>query len=127
MKQLPPLRKRGDLLILGLLMLCSLCLTLLPFRKEGTQAVITVGGVTVGVVDLQQEQPSLSVTGAEGFLFCVDNHSISVTDAPCQSGLCRESMPISAVGQCIICLPMQLTITITDSETQHTAPDAVIG
>lgn len=127
MKQLPPLRKRGDLLILTMLLLCSLCLMLLPLRKQGTQAVIAIGGVTVGVVDLQQEQPLLSVTGAEGFLFCVNDHGISVTAAPCPSGLCCNSTPISAVGQCIICLPMQLTVTITDGEAQHIAPDAIIG
>lgn len=127
MKQLPPFRKKADIFILSLIFLFSLVIALLPMGKQGTQAIVAVSGETVAVIDLQQNLPTLSVTGAEGFVFSVSNGNISVISAPCQTKQCCNTMPISSVGQCIICLPMQLTVTITGNEDDYTAPDAVIG
>lgn len=127
MNRLPPFCRKADIFVLLLIFLCSLGMALLPLRKQGTQAIVTVSGETVALIDLQRNQPALSVTGAEGFVFSVEDGSIFINSAPCPAGQCCDAPPIASVGQCIICLPAQLTVTVTDDADSFLAPDAVIG
>lgn len=120
--------KGTDVVILAILLFCSVLAGWLPLRSKGTQAVIAMGGITLAVVDLEQEQSALQIAGAEGFVFCVADGAISVTEAPCEAKICCKSHRIDAAGQSIVCLPCQLTVLVTEAHTDSIPlPDAVIG
>lgn len=124
--KLPVWYRKADLLTLPLIVLGSFLLLLLPLHKQGNAAVIAIGGRTIAVIDLQQDQPSLSVKGAEGFVFSVVNGAICVSQSPCDGKNCCHTPPVSHEGQWILCLPMQLSVTVL-TEEPGTAPDAIIG
>ncbi len=126
--KLPVLYRKADLLTLPLIILGSFLLLMLPLHQKGNAAVIAVGGRTIAVIDLQQDQPTLSVKGAEGFMFSVENGAISVSQSPCNGKDCCHTPPVSHEGQWIFCLPMQLAVSvITDEPNTAPAPDAIIG
>ncbi len=125
----PPVFCRGmDVVILAGLLLCSILFALLPLRTKGSQAVIAKGNVVLAVVDLAQTQTQLQIKGAEGFVFCIADNRIAVAEAPCEAQICCKSHSIGAQGQSIVCLPCQLTVTVTDGSSDSLPlPDAVIG
>ncbi len=127
MKQ-PVLYRKTDFLILPLLMIAAALLAWLPFHTSGNVAIIAIGGEPVATVDLCEENPALMADGAEGFVFAVSDGKISVVQSPCKGKDCCDMPAIGTEGACILCLPMQLTVTVTDAANlSPTAPDAVIG
>ncbi len=124
----PVLYRKTDFLILPLLIVAAVLLAWLPPKSSGSIAVITIGGEPIATVDLCEDNPALTVDGAEGYVFAVMGGRISVLQSPCAGKNCCDMPPVGTQGACILCLPMQMTITVTDAaDLPTTAPDAVIG
>ncbi len=124
----PVLYRKSDFIILLLLILAAALLAWLPAKSQGNVAVIAIDGEPIATVDLREENPTLTADGAEGFVFAVADGRISVVQSSCAGKDCCDMPAIGTEGACILCLPMQLTVTVTDAaNSSPTAPDAVIG
>ena len=117
--------RKSDFFIIGGLLAVSLLLWLIPFHHKGNTAQIRINGTVIAELSLAKPQNTLTINGAEGYVFHIANGKISVLSAPCQGQVCVHSTPIGAVGQQIICLPNHLMITIVGTETDS-VPDAVL-
>lgn len=47
----------------------------------------------------------------------IEDGAVYVADSDCKNKICVKSLPISAAGQSIICLPHKLIISITGNES----------
>lgn len=111
--------------ILAALVLGLTIWLLLP-KGAGTEAVVAVGGDTVGRYPLNSEV-RVPVSGAHGFhlTLVVQGGRAYVEESTCPDLICQHHAPVSKAGEVIVCLPGQVTITVEGGE-RH-GPDAIVG
>ncbi len=111
--------RRGDiLLIVGILLaagvlFCVLCLC----SENGIEAVVMQDGRELLRIRLGEGDGEYCVSTDYGsYRIAVRDGLVSVAEAPCPDKICVQHAPTAAVGDCIICLPGRLTVTVTDGE-----------
>lgn len=94
--------------------------------KKGSVAVIQCGN-TVYTADL-------SVSGEFSFdecrdtVFEINGGKIRIKSAPCKDKICVNTGFIGSPGQCIICVPQKIIITVKkDSDGNSTSADVTAG
>lgn len=109
----------GDVLLVGgiLLLALGLWLTLRLLSSPGAVAVVTLDGEEVARLPLDTDcQADIqSVYGAHRVV--VQDGTVSVTEAPCPDLICVHHVPVSRVGETIICLPCKLVVTVMDGNS----------
>lgn len=114
-----------EAIALGALIL-ALILWLCWPKGTGGQAVLTRSGEELGryALDTHCRVP---VRGAAGFslVLVVEDGAVHVEDSTCPDLICQHHRPISKMGEAIICLPGQVTITVEGGE--RLGQDAVSG
>ncbi len=104
--------RRGDIfLICGVLVVAAALWAVLRPGGKGEWAVVTVGGLEIARYPLNQDWSGRIGDGHYNVLQ-IQNGSVSVTDANCGDLTCVRMGKISRVGESIVCLPHQLTISI---------------
>ena len=107
--------KKGDiLLVLLLLTLCAalFALSFADFSEGGRYARVSVDGEELILLDLD-EDIEYSVQNEYGInTIVVAQGEVSVSFADCADGTCTAYAPISRTGECIVCLPHRLSVTV---------------
>lgn len=60
-------------------------------------------------------------------VFEVSEGRVRIKSAPCRDGICVNTGYIGKKGQCIVCVPQELTVTIENNDENDNNTDIVIG
>ena len=106
---------KGELVMIGALLLLSLVLVLVftLTRKEGAVAVVEINGATVASYSLAQEG-EYTLNGGTNVLV-IEGGCAYLTYADCPDHTCVKTGKIRYVGESIVCLPNRLSITVRGS------------
>lgn len=113
-KSLRTLFKRGDLLILALLLAAVGLTVWFAARPRGVAAEVYVDGVLRYSLSLEEDTRTDILDGS--MTLCVENGAIYVARSDCSEQLCVHSAPISAEGGIIVCLPNKVVVKIAGGE-----------
>lgn len=110
-------QKRRTTLILALVLLTALAAAFLVWRqrsgREGTKAVLQVGGQGKQELDLSKNQEFWVGDPEIGRnLIRVEDGTVMVVQADCPDKVCVHTGPISQEGEVIACLPHGVIIYI---------------
>ena len=103
---------RLDVIVISAILLFSLLILLVVTltKKEGSVAVVEVGGVKVGEYSLLING-EYSLNGGTNILV-IENGLAYLNYSDCPDHTCENTGKIKYVGQSIICLPNKVSITI---------------
>lgn len=95
----------------GIAVLLALCLLFRPDAPAGTVCVVSWDG---GEVTLPLAQPETLTVESRGFVLtvAVAGGGVSVTEADCPDGVCRNTGVIRHAGEIIVCVPADVVIRI---------------
>ncbi len=110
-----PTRHDG-LLAAALVALCLLVGGVFLFLRACAEpsdlvAVVRIDGSEIARLPLSEDSLYETVTG---HTVEVKNGTASVTAAPCPDQVCVRHHPVRYLGECIICLPEALTVTVEE-------------
>lgn len=115
--------RRGDIVVLCLVLLLSAALFCLDFGGGGRlRAVIYVDGEVAEVIDLAAVGAPYTLT-VGGCTFAVRRGAVAFAAADCKDKLCVRRGELSHVGDCMACVPMRVTVLLTGDG----GADAVTG
>lgn len=109
--------KQGDLIVIALLLVLSallLCIGLIG-RQDGAAARVCVNGEEVAVLTLS-EDVTYSIPGGCGNVLQVTDGRVHMLSAECPDESCVSQGFIFRTGECIVCLPGRVTVTIVSGE-----------
>ena len=116
------IKKRNDILLIGVLFLGAICLLLCQniFGKKGANVLVMQDGVLLYKFSLEEElcgENAICIESNEGFnVLEIQNGEASIVRADCPDGLCMKQKSISKQGESLICLPHRLVITVEGAE-----------
>ncbi len=76
-------------------------------------AIVTIDGTECARLPLGTDTV---IQTATGHTIEVKSGTVSVTNAPCPDQICVRHYAVRYAGECIVCLPARLTITVTAEE-----------
>ena len=108
--------KRGDLVLVALLLVLSvimMCLTLTG-GSTGAVARICVDGQEVAQLPLDIDV-TYEIPGGMGNVVEISGGQVRMLRADCPDASCVAQGFISRTGQCIVCLPARVTVTVVSA------------
>lgn len=95
-------------------------------KLGGNWVIVTRGGEVLGRYTLL-EPDRVPIQGGNGFslVLVVEGGQARVEDSTCPDLICQHHAPISRVGEAIICLPAQISVTVEGRNFY--GPDAISG
>ena len=87
--------------------------TLLPDTENG-KVVITIDGKVYGEYPLQEER-TVDIEGKN--VLVISDGKADMTDADCPDQICVHSVPITANGGSIVCLPNRVVLKIINADS----------
>ena len=121
------LAKKWDWILIAALLFISAMLLLLIMHKntEGLTAVIEKDGKTVQRVDLRtlNGPVTVEIEGRMPVTVVLEPDGARIAQAACPDRLCVKAGKLTGAGQCAVCLPARVSLSLTgEKET-----DAVTG
>lgn len=116
--------RKGDLIVIAaILIFAAAFMAWSNSKSESPQAVITVNGETVEMLDLQsvKEKIIIKPETTPEVVIVAENGKIRFESAECEDKLCIASGILSKHGDTAVCLPAKTAITVTGSDV-----DAVV-
>lgn len=112
---------RLDILLLaGLLILGLLLAGLVYLPRSGNASVVEVrvkGKVTATYPLSSNIEKTIVTEDGDSNTFCIKDNTVTMTDASCPDQICVRTKSISKTGESIVCLPHQVVLAITSSQT----------
>jgi len=105
--------KRGDLILVALLLVLSVVLMCLGMLggHGGSQVRVCVDGQQVAVLPLDNDT-CYEIPGGCGNVLEISDGKVRMLSADCPDESCVEQGFIFRAGECIVCLPGRVTVTI---------------
>lgn len=120
---------RNDLIFITVLLVAvaALAMGLFLLRGEGSTVTVEVNGEAYGVYPLDRDTVVEIVTGdgTERNRLVIRDGVAFMETATCPDGICSAHKPISRTGECIVCLPHKVVVTITRGDTSDDGPDII--
>lgn len=116
--------KKNDFYLIGGLVLLAFFLFIMNRygKAEGKQVSITVADEHFGTYLLSENQ---TIKISEHNTVQIKNQQVDMITADCPDQLCVKQKPISKAGECIICLPNQVVVTILGEKESDV--DAIVN
>lgn len=110
-------KKQDVCLILFFLIIAAAGLAwLYAGREHGQIARVTVDGTVLGEYSLSSDETiAIEGVGGENTLV-IENGQADMTGADCPDKVCVDHVPISDVGESIVCLPHRVVVEIVSEE-----------
>lgn len=114
--------KRGDIILIALLLLLCGAGALLGFAgmERASSARICVDGVVVAELPLDKDVSFTVECGGFSDVVEIKHGAAFMRSAGCPDGVCVAQGEISRAGECIVCLPGKVTVTITGEPEAQT-------
>ena len=104
-----------------LILLCALGLWLVnryvdgsETNRENLNVVVEVKGQQVYSVPLSEDNELLASSELGENIIQIEEESVFVRESDCPNQICVHTVPITAPGQSIICLPHRMVVSIVD-------------
>ncbi len=109
--------KRGDLVVVALLLAVSVVLMCLGAagKQSGSEARVCVDGEQVALLSLDADG-RYEVPGGCGNVLEISGGRVRMLSAECPDGSCVAQGYISMTGECIVCLPGRVTVTVVSGD-----------
>lgn len=109
--------KRGDLVVVALLLALSAVLMCFGAagRQEGGEARVCVDGEQVALLPLDTDG-QYEVPGGCGNVLEISGGRVRMLSAECPDGSCVAQGFVSMTGECIVCLPGRVTVTVVSGD-----------
>ena len=105
----------AGLLILGLLLAGSVYL---PRVENGSVVEVRVRGKVTATYPLSSNiEKTITTEDGASNTFCIKDHKVTMKTASCPDQICVRTKGISKTGESIVCLPHQVVLAITSSDT----------
>ena len=105
----------AGLLILGLLLAGSVYL---PRVENGSVVEVRVRGKVTAIYPLSSNiEKTITTEDGDSNTFCIKDHKVTMKTASCPDQICVRTKGISKTGESIVCLPHQVVLAITSSDT----------
>ena len=112
---------RFDILLVALLLVAALALVGFSHGSRAWAdtdhplvAIVSIDGTEYMRLPLNED---VTVTLPTTHVLQVKDGEVSVTSAPCPDRVCVHTTPARAVGNCIVCSPKWVVITVTEDMT----------
>ena len=116
--------KKGDIIMIAVIIIAAAVFMLWSnLKTEAVQAVITVDGEVVKIVDLSNLKEKITFIPATDprVVITAENGKIRFESAECEDKLCVACGNLSKHGDTAVCLPSKTVITVKGSDV-----DAVV-
>lgn len=110
--------KIGDVFLMAAILLAAFLLFVLPFfAKASSKAEIYITETQKTLtVSLNKNDDYVIKSNGVTLTVCVLDGKIYVSQSSCRDSICRNTPPISKVGQSIVCAPAGVIISIVGEE-----------
>ncbi len=110
--------KRGDLALVALLLALSLFLMIfaLAGAHQGAAVRVCVDGRQVAVLPLDTDT-RYEIPGGCGNVLEITGGKAHMLSAECPDGSCVSQRAVFRAGECIVCLPGRVTVTVESDDT----------
>ena len=117
--------KKGDTIIIALVLCIALLLFLLPWLQRTSGAVLSISYADgrVQTVMLDRDTTLTLENNGHTLTVVIEGGTVRVTNSTCPDGICR-SHAISHTGQTLLCAPAGIALAIQDTGGEF---DAVLG
>ncbi len=112
--------RQGDIIVVALLLAFSLVLMCFGSAGSinGSAARICVDGRECAVLSLSQDVV-YTVPGGAGNVVEISGGKVRMLSAGCPDGSCIRQGQAHRLGECIVCLPARITVTIISDEASN--------
>jgi len=109
--------RQGDFIVVALLLVLSAVLICIGMtgNKDGSRAIVCVDGKQVAVLSLNDDTV-YEIPGGMGNTVEIIDGQARMMEADCPDKSCINQGYIKHAGECIVCLPARVTVTIISSE-----------
>ena len=107
---------QGDLVLVSLLLVLSAVLMCIGIagKQAGTAVRVSVDGQQVAVLSLERDV-RYEIPGGSGNILEITGGRVHMLAAECPDGSCMAQGFVSRSGECIVCLPARITVTVVAS------------
>lgn len=114
---------KADLILIGLLVLCTFFSFSLWFKSgSGQRVLIIVDGKKIRHISLSDEKKEIVIQGLKGpFAFEIKNGKVRMKDSACSNKLCVKMGWIRQEGQVICCIPNRVVLKIIGEKGMYDA------
>lgn len=120
--------KKADFIVIGVVLaVVGVLVFFLYFVNgdTGKYVQVEVDGKIVDTVELNQDYEKRYDFDGDTNILVIKEGKASVSQANCKDGICVNHMPVSRVGESIICLPHKFVVTVVDDKADDAEIDAV--
>ena len=106
--------KKGDYILIGVLLLSAIALILFfVFKPQGAEVKVYEDGVQIASFPLNEDITHRIETKDGSYnILTISRGKAFVSEADCRNQVCVNTAPISKVGDAIICLPHKISVVI---------------
>lgn len=116
--------RQGDLFAVALLLVLSLVLLCFGMTgSDGSSVRICVDGDEIALLSLERDT-IYEIPGGMGNVVEISGGRARMTHAGCPDGSCMGQGFVERAGECIVCLPARVTVTVVAGDSAETL-DAV--
>ena len=107
-----------DLILIAVCLFVSLALwAVVALSKEkGELVVVTVNGEEYARYPLSEDREEIIVSENGKNVLVIKDGYADMTDATCPDGLCVRQHRINESGECLVCLPNKVTVTVVGGD-----------
>lgn len=119
--------KKNDFALVAVLLLIAVAGFALftAFRTSGDVAVLLIDGEETARFSLSENTERVIETAWGSNTLVIEDGKAQIRVADCPDGICAAHLPISCVGETIVCLPHRLVVKVEAVVVQD-APDMVV-
>ena len=113
-------------IIISVVALTALSFFLMTRPDSGSKSVHIITTEKDFYVDLDKDDEFDLESNGFSYTVKIADGSVSVTEADCPDGICRNTRPIGKTGGSIVCLPGKLIIECKETEGMPNDADIVV-
>ena len=106
--------KKGDIIILSAsIVLLLAVIALFYFKPKAGYASVYEDGVCIGSYSLSEDiTERIETKDGHYNILNIREGKVSIIEADCRNQICVNTMPVSQIGDSIICLPHKLSVIL---------------
>lgn len=120
---------KGDVIIIGLIVLFAVLIFVFTLPKSSTNNTLEIylDGELINSIELSEDiQQTIEIDELVHNTIEIDGTQVRIIDSTCYDHVCENTGYISQAGEIIVCMPNKLLLKIVGTNT-NSEFDAVVG